>query len=104
MADAGVRYLIAVVPQWTRQPLSPKATGGRPLDDRDREFLERMRAEGGLIRAARADAPIAVLEPRRRSELGGLDSLALGALLDDGRRRLEATGIRPRVLVPPFNT
>jgi hypothetical protein len=41
--------------------------------------------------------------PRRHSELGGLDNAALAALLDDGRRRLEASGIAPRVLVPPFN-
>jgi hypothetical protein len=41
--------------------------------------------------------------PRRRSELGGLDTEGLVALLEAGRRRLEAAGIRPRVLVPPFN-
>jgi predicted ATP-grasp superfamily ATP-dependent carboligase len=104
MAEAGVHYLIAVVPQWTHAPLNPEAAGGRALDDRDREFLERMHAEGVSFAQHGTTHRTRFSSPRRRSELGGLDSRALGALLDDGRRRLEATGIRSRVLVPPFNT
>ena len=104
MAEAGVRYLIAVVPQWTHEPLSPEGAGGRPLDDRDRTFLERMGAERVSFAQHGTTHRTRFSSPRRRSGLGGLDGSALGALLDDGRRRLEATGIRPRVLVPPFNT
>jgi predicted ATP-grasp superfamily ATP-dependent carboligase len=104
MAQGGVEYLLAVVPQWTHEPLRPDGNGGRPLDDRDREFLERMRREGVAFAQHGATHRTRYSSPRRRSELGGLDSGALAALLDDGRRRLEAEGIHPRVLVPPFNT
>jgi predicted ATP-grasp superfamily ATP-dependent carboligase len=104
MAEAGVEYLIAVVPQWTHEPLRPDSQGGRPLDERDREFLERMRGDGVAFAQHGTTHRTRFETPRRRSELGGLDGGALGALLDDGRRRLEAAGISPRVLVPPFNT
>lgn len=104
MAEAGVPYLLAVVPQWTREPLRPDGDGGRPLDDRDRELIEQMGAEGVVFAQHGATHRTRFASPRRRSELGGLDAAALGVLLDTGRRRLEAAGIAPRVLVPPFNT
>jgi hypothetical protein len=103
LAEAGVPYLLAVVSQWTHAPLRPDAQGGRRLDDRDRELIERMRDDGvvfaqhGTTHRTRFDSP------RRRSELGGLDSRTLAMLLAAGRRRLEEVGISPRVLVPPFN-
>jgi hypothetical protein len=103
MAEAGVDYLLAVVPQWTHAPLQPDGDGGRPLDDRDRELLERMGAEGVVFAQHGSTHRTRFSNPRRRSELGGLDGAALGALLDDGRRRLQEAGIAPRVLVPPFN-
>ncbi len=103
MARAGVRYLIAVVPQWTHAYLDPAGEGGRPLDERDRRFLERMRDDGvsfgqhGLTHRTR-DAL-----PRRHSEFGGLDAGTLADLLECGRQRMAAVGCDPRVLVPPFN-
>ena len=104
MAEAGVEYLLAVVPQWTHEPLRPGGSGGRPLDDRDRELLERMRGEGVAFAQHGATHRTRFSSPRWRSELGGLDGAALAALLDDGRRRLEAVSVSPQVLVPPFNT
>jgi predicted ATP-grasp superfamily ATP-dependent carboligase len=103
MAEAGVEYLLAVVPQWTHQPLRPDGDGGRPLDDRDLELLERVRGEGVALAQHGATHRTRFSSPRRRSELSGLDGAALGTLLDTGRRRLEEVGIKPRVLVPPFN-
>ena len=104
MAEAGVDYLLSVVPQWTHQPLSPDANGGRPLDDRDLELIERMHADGVVFGQHGVTHRTRFSAPRRRSELSGLDRSALGALVDKGRRELEAAGITPRVLVPPFNT
>lgn len=104
MADAGVEYLLAVVPQWTHEPLRPDGKGGRPLDERDRELLERARSEGVVFGQHGATHRTRYTRSRRRSELGGLDAAALAAVLDGGRRRLEEAGIAPRVLVPPFNT
>ena len=103
MAEAGVEYLIAVVPQWTGEYLRPDGKGERPLDDRDRALIARMRSEGVAFGQHGATHRTRFANPRRHSELGGLDDAALTALLDGGRRRLEASGITPRVLVPPFN-
>lgn len=103
MAEAGVPYLIAVVPQWTRQALRPGSDGGRPLDDRDRELIERMRSDGVAFAQHGATHRTRFSNPRRHSELSGLDDAALVSLLDGGRRRLEEVGLNPRVLVPPFN-
>jgi Uncharacterized protein conserved in bacteria (DUF2334) len=103
MADAGVEYLIAVVPQWTGEYLRPDGKHERPLDDRDRALIARMRSEGAAFGQHGTTHRTRFANPRRHSELGGLDDAALAALLDDGRRRLEASGISPRVLVPPFN-
>jgi len=103
MAEHGTQYLLAVVPQWTHEPLVPHATGGRPLDDRDRELIDRMRAEGVTFAQHGATHRTRFAGPRRRSELGGLDPGGLAALLEGGRRGLAAVGIQPRILVPPFN-
>jgi hypothetical protein len=103
MAQSGVQYLLAVVPQWTHEPLKPNGVGGRPLDDRDRALIERMAGEGVAFGQHGATHRTRFSNPRRRTELGGRDGAALAALLDAGRRRLEEVGIRPRVLVPPFN-
>jgi len=103
MAEAGVPYLIAVVPQWTHQALRPEANGGRPLDDRDRELIERMGSDGVAFAQHGATHRTRFANPRRHSELSGLNDAALVSLLDGGRRRLEQVGLSPRVLVPPFN-
>ncbi len=103
MSGSGVRYLIAVVPQWTHDYLDPRAEGGRPLDERDRGFLTRMRDDGvsfgqhGLTHRTRDPVP------RRHSEFGGLAPARLVDLLARGRRTLTEVGCDPHVLVPPFN-
>lgn len=42
-------------------------------------------------------------DPRRHSELSGLDDAALSELLERGRRRLAQAGCETRVFVAPFN-
>lgn len=103
MTEAGVPYLLAVVPQWTHEALRPESNGGRPLDDRDRELIERMRSDGVTFAQHGATHRTRFSNPRRHSELSGLEPDALVSLLDGGRDRLEAVGVTPRVLVPPFN-
>jgi hypothetical protein len=103
MAEAGVPYLLSLVPQWTHEPLRPDGHGGRPLDGRDQELISRMGSEGVTFAQHGTTHRTRFASPRRHSELRGLDARALGELLDDGRRRLEAVGVRPRALVPPFN-
>jgi hypothetical protein len=103
MAQEGVAHLMAVVPQWTHEPIRPDSSGGRDLDDRDRALLERMRADGVTFAQHGATHRTRDANTRRHSELCGLSETDLDALLDRGARKLAAVGIEPRILVPPFN-
>ena len=103
MAEEHVQHLLSLVSQWTHDPLNPRGSGGRPLDDRDRDLLDRMRADGVTFAQHGCTHRTRDARHRRESELCGLDDAALGALLDRGRESLAAVGVRPRVLVPPFN-
>ncbi len=104
MAEAGVPHLMAVVSQWTHAPLQPDGSGGRPLDDRDRALLERMRADGVTFAQHGCTHRTRYANPRRQSELCGLDDAALRALLDRGRENLAEVGVPPpAIFVPPFN-
>jgi hypothetical protein len=103
MAEENVQYLLALVSQWTHDPLNPRGSGGRPLDDRDRDLLNRMRADGVTFAQHGCTHRTRDARHRRESELCGLGDAALEALLDRGREKLAAVGVRPRVLVPPWN-
>jgi hypothetical protein len=103
MADNNVPHLMAVVTQWTHDPLNPRGSGGRPLDDRDRDLLERMRADGVTFAQHGCSHRTRYAAPRRHSELSGLNETELAALLERGRENLAAVGVQPRILVPPFN-
>ncbi len=103
MAEAGVPHLMAVVPQWTHAALDPDAAGGRDLDDRDRELLDRMRADGVAFAQHGGTHRTRDANPRRHSELSGRDDADLDMLLETGARKLAAVGVTPRILVPPFN-
>jgi hypothetical protein len=104
MADAGVLYLMAIVPQLTRAPLDPAADGGRPLGAAELEHLQRMARDGIAFAQHGTTHRTRNSSPRRRSELVGLSPAEAGPLLDRGRKALGAIGINPRVFVPPFNT
>jgi peptidoglycan/xylan/chitin deacetylase (PgdA/CDA1 family) len=104
LAGAGVPHLMSVLAQLTHAPLSVSASGSRALGEEEIAVLEQMRRDGvtfaqhGNTHRTRFDSP------RRRSELCGLQADALRALLEDGRRRLQAAGVGDiRVFVPPFN-
>jgi hypothetical protein len=103
MAEENVPHLMSVVTQWTHDPLNPQGSGGRPLDERDRELLQRMRADGVVFAQHGCTHRTRYANPRRHSELSGLADAGLGALLDRGLQNLDAVGIQPRILVPPFN-
>jgi len=103
MAEAGVRHLMSVVPQWTHDPLRQNASGGRALDNRDRDLLEQMRADGVTFAQHGCTHRTRHAHPRRRSELTGLDDTGLAALIDRGCKSLAAVDVHPRIFVPPFN-
>jgi len=103
MREAGVPYLVAVLPMVSHAPLDPGETRRRELLEEERALLTRMPAEGvsyglhGLDHRTRHDSP------RRHSELCGLSIAETEELLAAALAQLEPSGIRPRVFVPPYN-
>jgi len=103
MAQAGLAHLMSALPQPAHEPLSVSASGSRALEQREIELFERMRADGVTFAQHGNTHRTRFEDPRRRSELCGLEPAEAQALLDDGRRRLLAAGVETRVFVPPFN-
>ncbi len=103
MAEEGIPHLMSVLPQWTRAPLDPAGSGGRPLDEHDRELLDRMRADGVTFAQHGHTHRTRFADPRRHSELCGLGDAELTELLEQGAAKLAEVDVHPRILVPPFN-
>jgi Uncharacterized protein conserved in bacteria (DUF2334) len=103
LAEAGVPYLLAVLPWISRDYLDPAVLDGRPL----------LESEIDLLKAARADRVSFGLHghshqvrDRRRGTRSAISNVApteLEELLVDAMTRLEPLGSSPRVFVPPFN-
>jgi peptidoglycan/xylan/chitin deacetylase (PgdA/CDA1 family) len=102
-ADAGVPYLMAIVPQLVRQPLDPAATGGRPLGPAERELISRMAADRVAFAAHGLTHRTRDASPRRHSELLGLSAAETTDLADRSLELLAEVDVRPSVFVPPFN-
>jgi hypothetical protein len=103
MAEEDVPHLMSVLPQWTHDALTPASAGGRALDDDDRALLEQMRRDGVTFAQHGHTHRTRFADPRRHSELCGLDPSSLTELLEEGRAKLAEVGVHPRILVPPFN-
>lgn len=103
LSEAGVPYCAAVLPRVPRQALDPQATGHRAWTDEERDLLRLMRSDGVELALHGFDHRTRFADPRRHSELVGLDRAALTGLLDRGAAVLEEEGIRPRIFIPPFN-
>jgi glycosyltransferase involved in cell wall biosynthesis len=104
MSGAGVPYLIAAQAAVAERPLEPAADSGRRLDAAEREVLARLAADDDVTLALHGyDHRTRIADPRRRSELVGLDGEELEAFLHRGMETLGELGIEPRVFVPPFN-
>jgi uncharacterized protein DUF2334 len=103
-ADAGIPYLMAIVPQLVRDPLNPSATGGRPLNPDEVALIKRMGAEGVTFAAHGLTHRTRDPSPRRRSEFVGLTAGQATTLADDSLALLSSAGLEPpAVFVPPFN-
>jgi peptidoglycan/xylan/chitin deacetylase (PgdA/CDA1 family) len=104
MAGAGVPYLIAALPRVSRQPLSPRSLGTRPLDDGEVEMLRRLEREGVALALHGLDHRTRHTSSRRRSELCGLNREATEALLERASGELASYELTPpRVFVAPYN-
>lgn len=103
MAAAGVKYLLAVVPQLTASPMDPEARGGRPLGSDELEHLRSVESDGVVFAQHGTTHRTRDRNSRRHSELSGLGLDQLASHLDDGLALLAEAGIQPQVFVPPFN-
>jgi peptidoglycan/xylan/chitin deacetylase (PgdA/CDA1 family) len=103
LREAGVPYLLAVVPYVSHDYLDPAASGGRPLDHDETALLRRLGGEGVSFGVHGWDHRTRDAAPSRHSELCGLGADELGQRLDRARATLEEIGLGTRVLVPPFN-
>jgi len=103
MQAAGVPYLLATLPQVARRPLDPDETAERELDTSEKEMIEQLRQDGVSFAVHGWCHRTRRVEPRRRSELAGLDEAELVRLLDRADGVMEGLGIEPKVFVPPFN-
>ena len=103
MHEAGVPYLVAVLPRVPRNALDPAGSEWRPLADDERALLARMPSEGVTYGLHGLDHRTRHASPRRHSELCGLSVPATEELLATALAELEPSGIRPRVFVPPYN-
>jgi len=101
---AGVPYLVAVLPRVSRAPLDPRGTESRALTDEESALLGRVAGSAGVAVALHGrDHRTRFADPRRHSELCGLDPRATAALLDDGLAELDRHGVYPDVFVAPYN-
>ena len=104
-ADAmrGTPYLLAVLPRVARDPLDPRGTDSRPLDDAERAALARAQADGVAFALHGYDHRTRRRSERAHSELAGLRDAALEAFLDRGLEAIRELGLEPRAFVPPYN-
>jgi hypothetical protein len=103
MADAGVPYLVAVLPRVNRAPLEPAVREARALSDTEVAMLRRLSREGVSFALHGLDHSTRHSSPRRHSELCGLTVAQTEALLDEGLGELARYDVRPEVFVPPYN-
>jgi Uncharacterized protein conserved in bacteria (DUF2334) len=103
MAGAGLPYLVAVLPRVAREPLSPTASGSRPLEPDEASMLRRLAGERVAFGLHGRDHRTRFASPRRHSELCGLSPAATEELLEDGLAELARHEIHPTVFVPPYN-
>jgi hypothetical protein len=103
LTGAGVPYMLAVLPRVSHCPLSPVASGSRPLDEAEVAMLGRMAREGVTLGLHGRDHRTRHLSSRRRSELCGLSLAETASLLEDALAELARHAIFPDVFVPPYN-
>lgn len=103
LRDAGMPYLVAVLPRVAREPLNPGESTWRAHDDDERTELRTLAADGVAFGTHGLDHRTRRVRARRHSELCGLDARALRALLDASRSTLALEGLDPAVFVAPYN-
>jgi hypothetical protein len=104
LQSAGVPYLVAALPRVSRAPLDPHGTDSRALTDEEATMLRRVAGSAGVAVALHGrDHRTRFGDPRRHSELCGLEARQTAALLDEGLAELDRHGVYPDVFIAPYN-
>lgn len=104
MRAAAVPYLVAVQPALAHAPLDWQAAGGRLLNEDELGMVHTLRDDGIAFALHGYDHRTRTAHMPDNTELEGRSDDDLAALLDRGLAFLAAHDVRPRVLVPPYNT
>lgn len=104
MHDAGVPYLLAVVPTTAQDPEDPDDTRTRALEPEQVALLEELKEDGVAFAVHGLDHRTRHRDPRRYTELGGRQPPELIERLRSARDIFDALELPTQVLVPPFNT
>jgi hypothetical protein len=103
MRAKGIPYILAVIPRVSRRPLDPNEQREREPTDEELDILGKLRRDGVAFAAHGWSHRSRRANPRRRSELSGLNSDALDALLNRIQAELRKAEIATSVFIPPFN-
>jgi len=105
LTEAGVPYLVAVLPRVSRAPLDPARTESRALTREEAVLLHELAVHEDVALALHGrDHRTRFADPRRHSELCGLDARLTEALLDEALDELAGHGIAaPSAFVAPYN-
>jgi peptidoglycan/xylan/chitin deacetylase (PgdA/CDA1 family) len=103
MAEAGVPYLVAVLPRVSHASLDPEGSRWRTLDDKERRLLGELPGDGVAFGLHGLDHRTRFSSPRRHSELCGLGLEETDALIAAGLAELAPSGVSPQIFVPPYN-
>jgi hypothetical protein len=104
LREAGVPYLVAVVPRPSRNALDPKGTESRELTDEERAVLLDLRGDPRIAFGLHGlDHRTRHADPRRRSELTGLRDGAVDERLAAGAAILADLALPITAFVAPFN-
>lgn len=103
LRDAGVPYLVAVLPRVSRDYLDPEGREWRDLTADERQELATLRRDGVAFATHALDHRTRFADPRQRSELVGLSGEDLEARLALADGILDDLALPHDVLVPPFN-
>jgi hypothetical protein len=103
LRDAGLPYLVAVLPALAHDPLNPDGSGERELTEEEIELLDELAADGVAFAQHGYNHRTRSAKQNRYSELSSLSPTELTELLDRGAEVLARARVRTPVFTPPFN-
>lgn len=103
LRDAGVPYLLAVLPRAPLAYLDPEEKRWREIDATERDLLADLRRDGITFATHALDHRTRSADPRKHSELLGLSEDELEDRLATADAVLDELALPHDVFVPPFN-